>query len=268
MNTSVHSLLLDIPECPIYRPTAEEFKRPIAYLNKIRHTAEKYGIIKIIPPDEYATTHTLSKTEFKFKTKLQNVHQLQNRKPDRKRKLEPTTTVMQGSPTTNRRKKRRVEKLAEDEYEFGYGDGDCFSLSSFSKMADSFKTNYFSESVKNETQCTLSRKARRKLGRRGGVLRIRGKRYYDTPQEVTDEDIEQEYWNIVENPTKEVQVHYGSDLDCNLHGSGFPKHYKVGWNMNYLPSLNDSLLRYLCQNLPGINYPMMYIGMLFSRYGV
>lgn len=39
------------PECPIFRPTQEEFdKGPLEYINSIRPYAEKHGICKIIPP--------------------------------------------------------------------------------------------------------------------------------------------------------------------------------------------------------------------------
>ncbi|PQM39285.1 hypothetical protein Pyn_37180 [Prunus yedoensis var. nudiflora] len=41
------------------------------------------------------------------------------------------------------------------------------------------------------------------------------------------EDIEGEYWRIVEQPTDEVEVYYGADLETGVFGSGFPKALSV-----------------------------------------
>lgn len=41
------------PEAPVYRPTAEEFADPLAYIGKIRGEAEKHGICRIVPPENW-----------------------------------------------------------------------------------------------------------------------------------------------------------------------------------------------------------------------
>lgn len=43
--------VLAIPHAPVFFPTIEDFEgNPIQYVEKIRPVAEKYGIVKIVPP--------------------------------------------------------------------------------------------------------------------------------------------------------------------------------------------------------------------------
>ena len=42
-----------VPDAPVYYPTVEEFKDPMAYIDSIREEASLYGICKIVPPKEW-----------------------------------------------------------------------------------------------------------------------------------------------------------------------------------------------------------------------
>ena len=69
------------PEAPVFRPTPEEFEHPLRYIAAIRPLAEAYGICKVIPPAGWKPPYVLDKTTFRFKTRIQSVHELQER-PD------------------------------------------------------------------------------------------------------------------------------------------------------------------------------------------
>ena len=45
--------MFGLQEAPTFRPTADEFKDPIQYIQSIREEAQRFGIAKIIPPDTW-----------------------------------------------------------------------------------------------------------------------------------------------------------------------------------------------------------------------
>ena len=49
--------VVELPEAPVFRPTAAEFADPLAYIAKIQPRGAPAGIAKIIPPDG-ACTHS------------------------------------------------------------------------------------------------------------------------------------------------------------------------------------------------------------------
>jgi len=123
---------------------------------------------------------------------------------------------------------------SDSDEEFGYSDGKIYTMKKFRKMADQFKKKWF-------------------------------------PGNATPEEIENMYWKIVESSEENVTVHYGSDVDVGIYGSGFPNAQEdldkaSGWNLNLFSTLPGSVLNFLNEQISGVTRPMMYIGMLFSTF--
>ena len=49
------------PEAPVFQPTAEEFRDPVAYISKIRPVVTNTGICKIRPPPVSSALYPSSK---------------------------------------------------------------------------------------------------------------------------------------------------------------------------------------------------------------
>lgn len=104
---------------------------------------------------------------------------------------------------------------------------------------------------------------------------------------------EKQYWKIIEDANVPVQVHYGSDIDTSVAGSGFPLnpnsriplhkeravtfHQKwrtlanpsdymthSPWNINNLAE--KTFLHHINEQVGGITCPMLYVGMLFASF--
>lgn len=90
----------------------------------------------------------------------------------------------------------------------------------------------------------------------------------------SEDDVEREFWRLVESLTETVEVEYGADIHSTTHGSGFPTiernpldPYSVDpWNLNVLPFHGDSLFRHIKSDISGMTVPWVYVGMCFSTF--
>lgn len=173
----------------------QEFEDTLKYIASIRPKAEPYGICRIVPPSSWKPPCALKEKKIwessKFATRVQRIDRLQNR--DSMKKMSLIHNQM-------RRKRRRCMRMGSDcatggkgpggvgyqEAEtFGFEPGPEFSLETFQKYADDFKIQYFR---KNENVA-------------GGNFTMINEHW-----EPTVENIEGEYWRMVEKPTEEIEV--------------------------------------------------------------
>ncbi|CAH8468945.1 unnamed protein product [Schistosoma haematobium] len=126
-----------------------------------------------------------------------------------------------------------------------------YSLQEFGVMADQFKSTYF------KRPCT----------------------------DVPCSEVEREFWRILQEYNDDVVVEYGADIHSSSQGSGFPtksmlknlvgtasqlaeakKYADSPWNLNILPLLDRSVLRFIKGNIDGMKIPWCYVGMVFSSF--
>ncbi|GMI79149.1 Jumonji domain-containing protein 16 [Hibiscus trionum] len=261
-----------IVDAPVFYPTEKEFEDTLKYIASIRPKAEQFGICRIVPPSSWKPPCPLREKNIwensRFVTRVQRVDKLQNRGSMRK---------MSKVNSNIRRKRRRCMRMAVDcgsdsgniawssdagfcEVErFGFEPGPEFTLDKFQNYADDFKAQYFR--------------------RRENDVDMKGKmNILPDHHEPSVENIEGEYWRIVEKATEEIEVFYGADLETGVFGSGFPnkssqvgfasseKYIKSGWNLNNFPRLPGSVLNYESSDISGVLVPWLYVGMCFSSF--
>ncbi|KAJ2653255.1 hypothetical protein IWW40_000621 [Coemansia sp. RSA 1250] len=71
--------MFDLPEAPIFYPSAEEFQDPLAYIQKIRPQAENAGLCKIVPPAGWNPPFALDTKRFRFRTRIQQLNSLEGK---------------------------------------------------------------------------------------------------------------------------------------------------------------------------------------------
>jgi histone demethylase JARID1 len=145
--------------------------------------------------------------------------------------------------------------------DYGFEDGDTHSLSSFWNRAESFRAAWWSRNASHIWKPE---------GKTNGLTRpVVGARLH-----VSEDDVEREFWRLVHNPDENVEVEYGADIHSTTHGSALPTvetfplspYARDSWNLNNLPILPDSLLRYIRSDISGMTVPWLYVGMIFSTF--
>ncbi|GLU17472.1 hypothetical protein SLE2022_338380 [Rubroshorea leprosula] len=255
-----------IDDAPVFYPTVEEFEDTLAYIEKIRTKAQPFGICRIVPPPSWTPPCLLEDKDMwenaKFSTRIQQVDLLQNREPMRKKSRSRKRKRRRHSRmgTTRRRTNSGYEAsvTSETDEKFGFHSGSDFTLKEFQKHASTFKEAYFEMKDSNEDLKSDGAECKK--------------------WEPSVEDIEGEYWRIVEQPTDEVEVYYGADLETGTFGSGFPKASSMvtgsdsdkyamsGWNLNNFPRLPGSVLCFEGCDISGVLVPWLYVGMCFSSF--
>ncbi|KAL8533355.1 hypothetical protein ACS0TY_009660 [Phlomoides rotata] len=256
----------DLEEAPVFYPSEEEFEDTLNYISSIRPKAERYGICRIVPPSSWTPPCPLKEKNIQerstFSTRIQRVDKLQNRDSMRKiievnndKRKKRRRCLRSGIDHTNGNQEIKIP----DEVEFGFEPGQDFTLDAFQKYDYDFKAQYFKRYNKSSSS---------------GDNRIT----LDEQQQPTVEDIEGEYWRIVEKPTDEIEVLYGADLNTGTFGSGFPKnsqqvasasdinYINSGWNLNNFARLPGSVLSFESSDISGVVVPWLYIGMCFSSF--
>ena len=65
-----------VPAAPVFRPSADEFRDPMAYIASIRSQAEPHGLARIVPPEGWRPAFAMDRRGFRFRTQKQLVHKL------------------------------------------------------------------------------------------------------------------------------------------------------------------------------------------------
>ncbi|KAK0580538.1 hypothetical protein LWI29_003063 [Acer saccharum] len=243
-----------LEEAPVFYPTEKEFSETLKYIASIRPRLEQYGICRIVPPPSWKPPCCIKKRNIwessTFVTQIQRVDGLHNQYLQKKMvKIYENRSLKTGLKhgIGNRYTINREEVGCFGGFESEPGPE--FTLQTFKKYADDFKDQYF--------------------GMKDKVLQKQSK--------LSVENIEGEYRRIVENPTEEIEVLYGENLDTETFGSGFPtvsnpleasdyqKYLKLGWNLNNVPRLPGSL-SFESNDTSDLLVPRLHVGMCFSSF--
>lgn len=185
-------------------------------------------------------------------------------------------------------KKQMLHRIQEG---ISFDDGEDYTPAEYEKMASEmsmkWKNAHYSEDIYDPPQ-TSQTKAVEKTPRHSAVA--------SDIKRMTPENLERDYWDIVETNSCSHSVEYGNDIDTIEYWSGFPlskrgrclnpkahgpseadlqftptygtdEFYRESWwNLNNMPCCPGSILRHVKVGINGINVPWLYFGSLFSTF--
>ncbi|KAJ7167585.1 jumonji superfamily protein [Mycena filopes] len=144
--------------------------------------------------------------------------------------------------------------------DYGFDDGDEHSLSSFQARDAEFRRVWFESHppVKDPDVLEIDDPTSSRIGN----------------VTVSEYDLETEFWRLVNTQDETVEVEYGADVHSTTHGSAMPTmethplnpYAKDPWNLNNIPIVSDSLLRFIKSDISGMTVPWTYVGMTFSTF--
>ncbi|WFD31430.1 hypothetical protein MSPP1_002465 [Malassezia sp. CBS 17886] len=146
--------------------------------------------------------------------------------------------------------------------DFGFDDGETHSLYSFWSRCSQFERAWAERSAERACSDADAAAWRRRARGTAGA------------READEDCVEAEFWRLVHSVTELVDVEYGADVHSSTHGNASPTmeaqphnaYARSGWNLNNLPILAGSLLRYIKSDISGMTVPWIYIGMMFSAF--
>ncbi|KDN53130.1 hypothetical protein K437DRAFT_242549 [Tilletiaria anomala UBC 951] len=167
--------------------------------------------------------------------------------------------------------------------DYGFEEGDTHSLHSFWKRSEAFRKDWFEkrpERVFNghpgsptyegpDGDIVMAKPSGDEVPPNGVVRQVAGTKVW-----LSEDDVEREFWRLVHSPDELVDIEYGADIHSTTHGSASPsmethplnRYSKDVWNLNNLPILPSSLLRYIKSDISGMTVPWIYVGMIFSAF--
>ncbi len=220
-----------------HSPTAAEFREPLQYIESIRAEGERFGIVKIIPPEGWSPPpEALDLTGARpFKTKRQALNFFQ-----------------EGT---------------------GFGDGKPYTFAGYEAMADAFREAWVEGRYRRQgrgepTTADLERDYWRVVEAQEEGVAVEYGNDLDTmaygsgfprPPGLLQGKGDAAVFDVgsVGAAGKGRDIGDGRD----------PEYYaRCGWNLNNLPLWPGSVLRSVHIPLKGVNVPWLYMGMLFATF--